>query len=219
MADRIVILGSGDHARVVYDALDRAGRASEVLCFVNFANEEDGVKAGWMGVTTYLSWATFMKEVGGAVHSFVVALGDIGKRKRTFEMALAAGLQPTTVVHPSSVVSTGASIGAGTMVSANCFIGVDARIGENCIVNSGAIVDHDCVVGSHTTIAPAATLAGRVTIEEMVMIGMGACVLDEVQIASQSTVAAGAVVTGDVPLAVMVAGVPAIIKKQLNASA
>ncbi|WP_281661950.1 acetyltransferase [Microvirgula aerodenitrificans] len=219
MTDRIVILGSGDHARVVYDALDRAGRAPEVLCFVNFASEEDGVKYGWMGVTTYLSWATFLKEVDGAFHSFVVALGDIGKRKRTFELALEAGLQPTTVVHPSSIISIGAYVGAGSMVSANCLIGVDARIGENCIVNSGAIVDHDCVVGSHSTIAPAATLAGRVTIEEMVMVGMGACVLDEVCIGSRSTVAAGAVVTGDVPSGVMIAGVPAIIKKKINTRA
>lgn len=212
----IVVLGSGDHAKVVYDALHCAGRSADVRCFVNFADESHGVKSGWMGVTTYLSWTTFLQERHDVDAGFVVALGNNERRRRAFDLAVAAGLRPTTVVHPRAIVSLGASIGAGTMVSANCLIGVGASIGVNCVVNSGAIVDHDCTVGSHATVAPSATLAGRVIVGDLVTIGMGAAVLDELRIGAGSTVAAGAVVTRDVPAGVMVAGVPAAIKKRLG---
>lgn len=216
VSDRIVILGSGDHGRVVYDALDRSGRSADVLCFVNFANEESGVKKGWMGIATYLSWSSFLENAGEEAHTFVVALGDNERRKRVFDMALEAGLKPTIVIHPSAVVSMESTISGGTMILANCLIGVSAKIGENCIVNSGAIVDHDCVIGNHSTIGPAANLAGNVTIEDRVMVGMGACVLDEIHVSSRSVIAAGALVRTNVPSSVMVAGVPATIKKRLD---
>lgn len=216
MTERIAILGSGDQGRVVYDALHKSGRSRNVSCFVNFANEETGSMEGWMGVTTYLSWNSFFQEENASAHMFVVALGNNERRRKVFSMALEAGLTPTTVIHPSAIIGLNATVCDGTMLMANSLIGVDAKVGQNCIVNSGAIVDHDCVIGSHSTIGPSATLAGNVTIDENVLVGMGACVLDEIHVCSGSIIASGALVRTNVPPSVMVAGVPAKIKKHLN---
>ena len=51
------------------------------------------------------------------------------------------------------------------------------------------------------------------------MVGLGACVLDELYIGAGSIVAAGAVVIESVPPGVMVAGVPATLRKHLDANA
>ncbi len=57
----------------------------------------------------------------------------------------------------------------------------------------------------------------EVRIGDNCWIGAGAIILPGVTIGDGSVVAAGAVVNKDVPPHVMVAGVPAVVKKQLNA--
>ena len=67
----------------------------------------------------------------------------------------------------------------------------DAYIGRACKLNVNATVHHDSRIGDFCTLAPAALILGRVTVEDEAYIG------------------AAAVVTADVPPGVTVAGVPA----------
>jgi galactoside O-acetyltransferase len=57
--------------------------------------------------------------------------------------------------------------------------------------------------------------AGPITIDANVWIGVGATVLSGVHIGEDAVVAAGAVVTRDVPRATLVAGVPAVVVRNL----
>jgi acetyltransferase-like isoleucine patch superfamily enzyme len=66
-----------------------------------------------------------------------------------------------------------------------------------------------CEVGAFTTIAPAATICGDVTIGEAVLIGCGAIVKNGVRIGDEATVGAGAVVVKDVEAGATVVGMPA----------
>ena len=94
-------------------------------------------------------------------------------------------------------------------------INADVTIGRGCIINSGAIVEHDSHVGDFVHIAPHATLAGGVNVGDHTFIGMGACVIQQRTLGHHAIVAAGSVVIEDIPSYVMVAGVPAVIKKTL----
>jgi gamma-carbonic anhydrase len=73
-------------------------------------------------------------------------------------------------------------------------------------------------IGSDVTIGHGAVLHGC-TIEECCLIGMGAIILDGAQIHRKSIVAAGALVLEgfDVPEGMLVAGMPAKIKRPLTA--
>ena len=59
-------------------------------------------------------------------------------------------------------------------------------------------------------------MTAPVVIGDNVWIGANATILPGVTIGSMSVVAAGAVVTKDVPSGVLVAGNPAVIKKELR---
>jgi sugar O-acyltransferase (sialic acid O-acetyltransferase NeuD family) len=146
------------------------------------------------------------------VNHFAVGLGSMGDsrlREHLFEMGLAAALKPLTVMHPSSVCSKWAEVGAGAQLFPASVVNAGARLGANVIVNSGAVVEHDCVVGAHAHIATGAKLSGGVRVGAGAHIGAGAVVKQDVSIGERAVVGAGACVLEDVAAGAVVVGVPA----------
>jgi UDP-perosamine 4-acetyltransferase len=204
----LVIVGAGDHGRVVADAARAAGHPS--LGFVDPAprvgelpGEIDGLPI--LGV---LGDPRLQMRLG-ADTTFVVALGANQRRKEAFDECKRLGWRPITIVHPTAIQLGGSRIGEGSQVSAGAVIGVAARIGVDVIVNTAASVDHDDRIGDHAFIGPGAHLAGRVTVEEGAHVGIGAVVREGCTIGAWSYVAAGAVVVSDVPGRPRVGGIPA----------
>jgi sugar O-acyltransferase (sialic acid O-acetyltransferase NeuD family) len=118
------------------------------------------------------------------------------------------------LVHQTAILQKGAAIGAGAIVNAGAIVGPWARIGEHTILNRGCTIGHDCVVGPYGFVSPGATLCSHVTLGENVKVGANATILPDVQVGSDAVIGAGAVVLEDVPAGVMVAGVPAVVKKE-----
>ena len=188
----IVIVGTGDHARVISDLAIAAGHP--VIGNVDLEPRGDPAELGRDGLPSLgaprLDEA-WLRDHPGA--RFVVAIGANEVRRRIFERCVALGLEPIGLIHPSAVVLGGARIAPGAQV----------------IVNSGATIDHDGDVRAHAFIGPGARLAGRVTVGEAAHIGIGAVVKERTIIHADAFVAAGAVVVADVPAGTRVAGVPA----------
>lgn len=111
------------------------------------------------------------------------------------------------IVMMGAVINIGAVIGAGTMVDMNAVVGARALVGQDCHVGAGAVL-------AGVLEPPSAT---PVVIEDGVLIGANAVVLEGCRVGAGSVVAAGAVVTEDVPAAVVVAGQPARVIKQVDA--
>lgn len=78
-------------------------------------------------------------------------------------------------VHPSSVVSVDAHLGAGTQVWLNCQVRERARIGAECILGKGVYVDADVTIGSRVKIQNYVSVFRGVTIEDGVFVGPHAC--------------------------------------------
>lgn len=118
------------------------------------------------------------------------------------------------LVHPSSVILPGTTMGPGTVVSAGCVLASHSSIGGHVFINRRASIGHHTRIGDFVTIQPGANIAGCVEIAEAAYIGMGSIVIERRRIGTGVTVAAGAVVIRDVPGHVMVAGNPAVVKKE-----
>jgi sugar O-acyltransferase (sialic acid O-acetyltransferase NeuD family) len=125
-------------------------------------------------------------------------------------------LQFSHLIHPTAYVSPFAKIGQ------NVFIGVRSVISPGCIlkdhvfVNHGVTVGHDTIPHDYARLNPGSNIAGHVEIFDDVMIGTGATVIEELVIGKGAVVAAGAVVIKDVKENTLVAGVPAIVKKEYD---
>jgi len=131
------------------------------------------------------------------------------------EVAGSAGLRFVTLVHPSATISPFARLGRGVFVNAGAVIGPNAVLGDHVFVNRGVTVGHDTRVGAWSRLQPGCNVGGHIAIGEGVMVGMGASVIEELVVGAGSVVAAGAAVIADVPERVLVAGVPAAVRKQL----
>lgn len=153
---------------------------------------------------------------------FVVAIGDPHARRKAAQRCLAAGLDATTLIHPRAEISQWVDIGAGTIICAGCIVTTNVSVGAHVHLNLGCTVGHDVIIGEFTTLSPGVHVSGHVHIGRGVFIGTGANIINGTSetplvIGDGAVVAAGACVTRSIPSATLVAGVPAMPKKQLQA--
>ncbi|HEY5755386.1 MAG TPA: acetyltransferase [Steroidobacter sp.] len=209
MSADIIVLGAGGHARVVADALIASGR--RVRGFLDAAKQGGQV----MGLPV-LGGDEVLASISPAEVELANGIGSasvMDTRQRVYANAVAKGFRFATVIHPSAIVASSATLGAGVQVLARAVIQPLATIGENSIVNTGAIVEHDAVIGSHVHVSPGCVLAGEAKIADLVHVGVGSVVIQRIAIGARSFVAAGAVVVEDVSAGTRVMGVPARVQQ------
>lgn len=205
MADKVLLLGGGGHARVVAEAALLSG--SQIVGHIALQ------PSPWAEVGPFLGADVERTDITG-IWGLAIGMGftDAHSRERRIHLvaeALALGVPLSTVVHPKAVISAKAELGSGCFVACSAVICAGARVGSASIVNTGAIVDHDCVIGKGAHIATGARLAGEVTVGEGSLVGVGASVIQQRVIGDVSIVGAGAVAIDDVPAGTTVAGIPA----------
>jgi acetyltransferase EpsM len=208
---RLVIAGSGEHARVVAEAATAAG-----LEPIGWTGPVPAPVAG-PGPSSPLPRLGTDEELAARLGglpasdrpSLVLGFGGPAAARRRVVTAFGTGAAWGTVVHPAAWVSPSATLGPGTVVLAGAIVNTGAAIGAHVIVNSGAIVEHDAVIGDHAHLAPAATVGGGARVGQDAFIGLNATVRDHVEVGDGATVGMGAAVTEDVPPGARVGGVPA----------
>ena len=130
----------------------------------------------------------------------------------------------TAFVAPGAVLIGRVTIGAEASVWYGAVLRADRDtivVGARSNVQDGCVLHADpgmpLSVGSDVTIGHNATLHGC-TIEDLVLIGMGAIVLNGARVARHSIVAAGTVLTEgqQVPEGVLVAGVPGKVRRDVS---
>ncbi|MEV0783957.1 gamma carbonic anhydrase family protein [Streptomyces sp. NPDC050423] len=134
------------------------------------------------------------------------------------EIDASAFTAPTSVVIGEVTMAAGSSVWYHAVLRADCgpiVIGAGSNIQDNCSVH----VDpgFPVTVGERVSVGHNAVLHGC-TVEDDVLIGMGATVLNGAHIGTGSLIAAQALVPQGmrVPPGSLVAGVPAKVKRQLT---
>lgn len=198
MSESHILIGGSGHAKVIIDCIQASGGSVAGIL-------DDGLTVGSSVLGVPVLGMTDDYEVYKD-HKFIVAIGSNSVRRRIAERI---NVQWGTVIHPSAVVSTHATIGPGTVVMANAVINAGAVIGKHCIINTSAIIEHDNQLGDYVHISPNAALGGTVTISESTHVGIGVCVSNNISICSGCTIGAGAAVVKDITEPGIYAGVPA----------
>jgi UDP-perosamine 4-acetyltransferase len=213
---KCILLGGGGHARVVLDCLLRSRQAVPLAIL---DGNPDLWKKNLQGVPILGDDRLILELIRKGANCFTVAVGstgDCGPRRRLFDALQKQGLKPLTVMHPSSLLSEFAMVGAGCQLLPGAIVNAGAILGDNVIINSGAIVEHDCRVGSHVHVATGARLCGAVIVGDGAHIGAGATIKEGLKIGRNAIVGAGAVAIRDVPARAAVAGVPAVLLRSIE---
>jgi len=200
-AQPIVLIGGGGHASVVAEVLLQQGK--EIIAVVSPASiAKRDVFSAIEHITSDSEIARFPpREV-----KLVNGIGFMPKtvtRQRINYYFLALGYQFDTVVAPTAVVSSYATLEPGSQILAGAVVQTGARIGAHSIINSKALVEHDCEIGEYNHIAPSATICGEVKTQTNVFVGAGAIVTPNVTIGENAIVGAGCCVTKSIDAGVM----------------
>jgi sugar O-acyltransferase (sialic acid O-acetyltransferase NeuD family) len=199
----LYILGTGLLAEEVHALAETSGFTVRA-----FVENLDRAKAGDTLCDRPIIWIDDLPPGAPSI----CALSTTKRREYTEQAAVHASFQ--TLVHPSSTVLRSTTLGPGAIVSTGVLVGSHTTIGEHVLLNRGSRVGHHAHIGDYVTIQPGANIAGAGSIGDGTYVGMGAIVLERLTIGRGAVIAAGAVVKRDVPDHALVAGSPAVIKKQ-----
>lgn len=148
----------------------------------------------------------------------VYLMGFIGFRMDSLRQELLAKFQIhfDPLIHPSALISPTAKISSGVIINMGSIIASGVFLGNHVAINKGVIIGHDTHLQDYVVVQPGVKVAGHVRIRKGAVLGIGSVVIEDLKIGEYSMIAAGAVVIRDVPSHTLVAGVPAIPKKQIN---
>jgi len=207
-AGGLILLGGGEHARVVADAALSLAGAWELVGYVDPQPcPELETRFGVKRLQNDEAALALADRVW-----FVLAIGrrdSVSLRRRLAARYDAVGARWATVRHAASWISPSAKLAPGTAILAGAIVQTGAELGPHVVINTGAIVEHDTQVGDFSQFAPAAVTGGGVEIGPDCYLGLGCRVRDHVRIGTGVTVGMGAVVTRSVADGETVLGVPA----------
>lgn len=214
MNQEIVIIGAGGFGRHVL-AILRSMPNWEEKNFRGFLDDgsvrEDRLQAlgaKFLGTTDLLPTLPQGTQ-------YVVGIGNGKIREKLAVKGSEAGLEPLTVIHPDSWIASDAVIGVGTVICAGVRITTNVKLGNYSQLNMNVTVGHDVEVDDYVTVFPQVAIGGETYVGKYVALGAGSTINPGLEIGEHSFIAAGAVVLKEVTPATLVAGVPAVFKKDL----
>ncbi|MDB5058710.1 MAG: epsM [Chloroflexi bacterium] len=192
----LLILGTGPHALEIADIVDRINHAQETWKLVGFVaqtDDKDGDDRRGLPVfgSTHV-WDEYPTAL-------VIAEPEWSSKAQIPRQRL------TSLIDPSSFVSTSAQIGLGCIIYPNCFVGSDVRVGDFLFCLAGSVINHEDVIEDGVTITASVTVAGNVHIEADCYLGQSCTIREMIRIGRGSLIGMGSVVLGDVaPNSIMV---------------
>lgn len=213
IAAPLIVLGGGEHARVVIDAARTRPELWAVQGYVAPEASEGPAGVPWLGDDAALAARLDDLPTGDRPWLVLGFGGGEAPGRLAARIATTARFGPdtrwATVVHATASLSPGATLEDGVVVLAAAVVNTGARVGPHAIVNSAAVVEHDVVVGHGSHIAPGAVIGGGTRIGEHTFVGLGARVRDHIVIGAGAVVGMGAVVVESIAPGAVVVGIPA----------
>ena len=187
---KVIIIGSGGHAKVVYDTIPK--NKFEVI----------GVSDIKKTLDKYFYKLSLIRENELLIKDYpaekFILCNGIGmvdvkhnKRKQVFQKFKKQGFSFLSIIHKFSFISEKSKIFEGAQIMAGAIVQNSSSIGKNTLINTNASVDHDCDISDNCHIAPGATICGGVKIGSNSIIGAGATILPGCNIPQDSKIKAG----------------------------
>lgn len=208
----LVILGTAGNSLEILDAVIawNANGASPTHRVIGFLDDNEGVWATSIHGVPVLGGLKRVSELGHAV--FVNGIGSTRTFMRKHLIIDSLGLPDdrfAKISHPSAVVSSFATVGAGSVLLQNVVVCSRAKVGRHVQVLPLSVISHDAVLDDFSTIAGGVCISGHVRVGPSSYIGSNASVREGVSIGNEALVAMGSVVLRDVEPRARIGGVPA----------
>jgi sugar O-acyltransferase (sialic acid O-acetyltransferase NeuD family) len=213
---RVAVLGSSHQARVVVETLFRQGQY-EIGGIVDPSRPAGDRVLGHRVLGGDEDLPALVREWN--IDAVVLAIGDNFVRGRIAARTRDACpmLAFATVIHPSAVIASDATVGEGTVIQAGAVVQTGCRIGNHCILVTGSTIDHESVMEDFSSLASGVTVGANCHLGPYAAMNIASTLGPRVRIGEHSVVGAGAVVLHRVEAFSVTYGVPARHVRRRNA--
>ncbi|MBG6187905.1 acetyltransferase [Flavobacterium sp. CAN_S2] len=210
----MLIIGAKGFAKEVLEILHQNGD-TENLCFYDDFNADS--PENLFGRFPILNTKEQAKDYFNTIsNQFTLGIGHPQLRFKLAEKFIdLKGIFTSTISKNAEIGSFNIKIAEGCNILGGVKISNDVTIGKGTMIYYNSIITHDVVIGEFCELSPDVKLLGRCNIGDFVRIGSGSIIFPDIIIGNYAVIAAGSVVRTHVPDHVMVAGVPAHIKKHI----
>ncbi len=204
---RTIIIGSGQHGRVVQNILNLSKEFHPVL-FIDdnieiYKKEINGLFVG--GTINDLS--SIKKEM--KIDSAIIAIGSPILRIKISEILKNENIELINAIHPTAVIDPLVKLGCGIVIDAGATLSPDPVIGDLVIINPNTSVNHDNTIGLASHLASGVSLGGDVHIGQRTLLGIGASVIPGAIIGDDCIIGVGAAIFKNVKDRSIMVGNPA----------
>ena len=201
----LLIFGAGGQAANAFEASTAIGL--EVVGFID-ETVDPKIRSSYFDVPVFTS----VSEATAAQHvqHLFVAIGEGWRRAKVTERVRREHRELTfaSLIHPSAVVSTKATIGEGSLIMPGAFVGPGAAIGAGGMVGLNVVVAHHCLLGDYVSVFSSASIGGETQVGDRSAIGMNAAVREKTSIGCDVVIGAQSFIREDVGDQCVVVGVP-----------
>jgi len=210
----MIVAGAGGHAKDLLEIFTQLNQLENLYFFDDTGNSNQKLFDRFLVLNNLDAVKKVFEETSDS--GFVLGTGSPKLRFELMKKLVSAGGVLTSIQSPyARIGSFGTSIGAGANLMTGAIVTNQVTMGIGCLVHHNVSIAHDNVIGDFVELLPGANISGNCVIGNFVVVGSNATILKGIQIGTNATIGAGAVVIHDVPAGATVAGVPAVIKKQL----
>lgn len=206
----MIVIGAKGHAKEIYDILLTENHKN--IFFFDNVNLDIG---NHLFGKPILKNFEAVKEILLDDPRFIIGIGGVKHRYNLNKIFGTLNAKSTTIIAKNAIISFNCSLGKGLNIMPFVNINSNTIIGDGCLINSHVSIHHDSIIGDFVEISPGARILGNAIIGDFTTIGTNATILPGITIGKNVIIAAGSVVTKNIPDNCMVAGVPALIKKEI----
>ena len=189
--NNLYILGSGDHAKVIYSEVSNIkkfsfkGFINKILLNEKIFKFDKNLKLKEIGKISNIKKLILNNY-------FIVAIGKNNLRKKIvldLEKKF-KNIKWAKVISSKSNIDKSVTIGNGSMIISGTTINIGSKVGKHSIINTNCSLDHDNLIKDYVNCSPGVVCAGNVTILDDVFIGMNTTVKQNTTINSNTIIGA-----------------------------
>ena len=188
---KIVIFGSGGHARVAFSEIIRK-KTYKFLGFVDEAKKKNELVLKYLG-KNYYNLGSISKVIKNK-NNFkgIIGVGLNFSRKKVYEeiLKIDKNFKFEKIISKNAVIDSSVKIGDGTLIVSGSIINIGTKIGKHCYINTACVIEHDNIFKDFSSSGPRVVTGGNVIIGEHSYIGIGAIIKEKIEIQEDTIIGA-----------------------------